>query len=68
MVHDPAGAAELLSGFLETSPAGLRALQAGLGEARTSSAGRWRGILNESQVAEVEAEIGPLLTRLGYTS
>jgi hypothetical protein len=68
MVHDPAGAAELLSGFLETSPAGLRALQAGLGEARTSSAGRWRRILNESQVAEVEAEIGPLLTRLGYTS
>jgi hypothetical protein len=68
MVHDPAGAAELLGGFLETSPAGLRALRAGLGEARTSSAGRWRGVLAERQVAEVEAEIGPLLTRLGYTS
>jgi Sulfotransferase family len=66
LVRDPAGAAELLADFLETSPAGLRALRAGLGGARTRSVGRWRGVLAESQVAEVEAEIGPLLARLGY--
>jgi hypothetical protein len=29
--------------------------------------GRWRGVLAEREVAEVEAEIGPLLARLGYT-
>jgi len=67
LVRDPAGAAELLAGFLETSPAGLQALQAGLSQARTSSVGRWRAVLDERQVAEVEAEIGPLLARLGYT-
>ena len=67
LVRDPAGAAELLAGFLETSPAGLQALRDGLARARTDSVGRWRGVLAEREVAEVEAEIGPLLARLGYT-
>ena len=65
-MNDPAGAAELLAGFLGTSPAGLRALQAGFGQARTGSAGRWRGVLTGPAAAGVQAEIGPLLARLGY--
>ncbi len=67
LVRDPAAAAELLAGFLDTSPAGLQALRAGLAEARTGSVGRWRAALAEREVADVEAEIGPLLSRLGYT-
>jgi hypothetical protein len=30
------------------------------------SVGRWRATLSGQDVAEMEAEIGPLLTRLGY--
>jgi hypothetical protein len=67
LVRDPGGAAGLLAGFLETSPAGRQALRDGLARARTGSVGRWRDGLAEDQVAEVEAEIGPLLSRLGYT-
>ncbi len=67
VVRDPAGTAELLAGFLETSPAGLAALQAGLAKAKTSSVGRWRDVLTEPEIADVNAEIGPLLSRLGYT-
>ncbi len=66
LVADPAGAADILAGFLGTSPAGLRELRAGLGQARTGSVGRWRGVLTEHETAEVRAEIGPLLSRLGY--
>jgi hypothetical protein len=66
LVHDPARAASQLADFLETSPAGLRSLRDGLSQARTSSVGRWRGILAERDIAEVRAEIGPLLSRLGY--
>jgi hypothetical protein len=66
LVRDPAGSADLLAGFLETSPAGLRALRIGLGEARSSSVGRWRAALAGREVAEVQAEIWPLLSRLGY--
>jgi hypothetical protein len=67
LVRDPAGAAGLLAAFLETSPSGLQALRDGLAQARTGSIGRWRDILDEQEVADVEAEIGPLLSRLGYT-
>ena len=66
LVNDPADAAELLAGFLGTSPAGLRELREGLAQASTGSVGRWRGILTGHEAAEVQAEIGPLLSRLGY--
>lgn len=66
LVQDPAGAARLLADFLETSPAGLQALRVGLAQARTSSVGRWRGVLAERELDEVQTEIGPLLSRLGY--
>ncbi|HEY2692403.1 MAG TPA: sulfotransferase [Streptosporangiaceae bacterium] len=66
VVADPDGAAELLADFLATSPTGLRALRGGLAEARTTSVGRWRSVLDDHKVAEVQSEIGPLLSRLGY--
>jgi hypothetical protein len=65
VVADPPATAAALGDFLGTSPAGRQALLAGLAGARTSSVGRWRSLPRE-QIGEVEAEIGPLLTRLGY--
>ena len=66
VVSDPMAAADLLGDFLGTSPEGLEALRAGLARARPDSAGRWKKVLDGDQVADVEQEIGPLLTRLGY--
>ena len=66
MVSDPAGVADTLAAFLGASAAGRQALSAGLTGAHGSSVGRWRKALDEQQVAEVEAEIGLLLIRLGY--
>ena len=66
MVSDPAATAEHLAGFLGTSPAGRGELQAAMARARPDSVGRWRAALSGPDVAELEAEIGPLLTRLGY--
>ena len=37
-----------------------------LAEAHTASVGRWRRELSEEQLADVEAEAGPLLRELGY--
>jgi Sulfotransferase family len=65
VVGDPAAAAGTLGDFLETSPPGRQALAAALAGARTSSVGRWRS-LPAHQISDIEAEIGPLLTRLGY--
>jgi len=66
MVSDPAGAADTLAAFLGASAAGRQTLSAGLAGAHGSSVGRWRKAFDEQQVAEVEAEIGLLLIRLGY--
>jgi Sulfotransferase family len=67
VVADPMAAAQKLGEFLGTSPAGLDALRAGLRLARPDSVGRWRQRLHEHDVAEVEREIGPLLSLLGYS-
>jgi hypothetical protein len=66
MVADPAGIADRLAGFLGTSPGGRDKLRAAMTRARPDSVGRWRAALSGQDVAEVEAEIGPLLNRLGY--
>ncbi|MGH3258692.1 MAG: sulfotransferase family protein [Streptosporangiaceae bacterium] len=66
MVADPADTADRLAGFLGTSPGGRSELRAAMARARPDSVGRWRVTLNGPDVAGVEAEIGPLLTRLGY--
>ena len=66
VVTDPMTAAEALAGFLGATPAGLQALRGGLAGARRSSVGRWRKTLSQEQIIEVEDEIQPLLTRLGY--
>lgn len=66
MVGDPAATADMLSDFLELPSAGRAALHANLARARPDSVGRWRAALDEPELAIVEAEIGRLLTRLGY--
>jgi hypothetical protein len=66
MVSDPAATADRLAGFLGTSPVGRGELRAAMARARPDSVGRWRATLSGQDVAEMEAEIGPLLTRLGY--
>jgi hypothetical protein len=66
MVTDPVATADALADVLGLSPAGRVALQAGLARARPDSVGRWRTALGERELADVLAEIGPLLTRLGY--
>jgi hypothetical protein len=66
VVTDPMTAAETLADFLGATPPGLQALRGGLAGARRSSVGRWRKTLSQEQVIEVEDEIQPLLTRLGY--
>jgi hypothetical protein len=66
VVTDPMAAADMLADFLGATPAGLQALREGLAGARRSSVGRWRNALSQDQVIEVEGEIRPLLTRLGY--
>ncbi len=66
MVGDPAGTADMLAGFLGVPAAGRDELRAGMGRARPDSVGRWRAALGGGDLAEVQAEIGPLLDRLGY--
>jgi hypothetical protein len=67
VVSDPMHAADVLAGFLETTPAGLDALRSGLSRAKPDSVGRWRKTLDQGQISDVEQEIGPLLARLGYS-
>ncbi len=66
MVSDPVATADHLAGFLGTSRGGRGELRAAMAQARPDSVGRWRATLSGPDVAELEAEIGPLLTRLGY--
>ena len=66
VVTDPMTAADVLADFVGTTPAGRQALRGGLAGARRGSVGRWRKALSQDQVIDVEHEIRPLLTRLGY--
>jgi hypothetical protein len=66
LVSDPAATADALADFLELSSADRATLHASLSRTRPDSVGRWRASLGEGELADVLAEIGPLLTRLGY--
>jgi hypothetical protein len=66
MVSDPAAAADMLADFLELPSADRTVLHASLSRARSDSVGRWRAALDEDALADVMAEIGTLLARLGY--
>lgn len=60
---DPSGTAERIAGHIDADHEPLaQALAAVHGE----SVGRWRRDLTAEQVADVEAEAGPLLRELGY--
>ena len=64
VVAEPEMAAAAAARHLQLDPDGLaRAFAAAHGR----SVGRWRTDLDESQVADVEREAGPLLRELGYS-
>jgi hypothetical protein len=67
IVSDPSTIADMLADFLELSPVSRAELHASLARAKPDSMGRWRKALGERELADVLAEIGPLLARLGYT-
>jgi hypothetical protein len=59
----PDATAERLAAHIGADPAALAAV---LREVHSQSVGRWRRDLTDQQVADVEAEAGPLLRELGY--
>ncbi len=63
IARDPARVAAELAPALEVEP---EALAAALGGAHADSVGRYRRDLDPEQLADVTAEAGPLLERLGY--
>ena len=63
MTTDPRALAARLAGALD---APVDALTAALSAVHDSSVGRFRTDLAAEQLAEVEAEAGPLLRELGY--
>jgi LPS sulfotransferase NodH len=63
LATDPAAVARALSPALDAS---VEALTGALTRVHSSSVGRYRTDLSAEQLAEVEAEAGPLLRELGY--
>jgi hypothetical protein len=63
LAADPDATAARIAGHIDADPA---AIAEGLRAVHSQSVGRWRRDLTEQQVADVEAEAGPLLRELGY--
>ena len=63
LVADPAAEAERVARALDADPTPL---QAAFAEVHADSIGRWRRDLTPEQLADIEAEAGPLLAELGY--
>jgi Sulfotransferase family len=63
LASDPAVVGNALADALDVAP---EALAHALGCAHRTSVGRFRTDLDEAQLADVEAEAGPLLDELGY--
>ena len=64
VVAQPAAAAAPVARHLHVEP---EPLARAFAEAPGRSVGRWQADLDESQVADVEGEAGPLLRELGYS-
>jgi hypothetical protein len=64
LVAEPAAAAAPVARHLHVEP---EPLARAFAEAHGRSVGRWQADLDESQVADVEREAGPLLRELGYS-
>jgi hypothetical protein len=63
LVADPDAEAHRVAEALDADPAPLRAAFA---KVHADSIGRWRKELTPEQLADIEAEAGPLLVELGY--
>jgi hypothetical protein len=63
LAADPEPTAARIAGHIDADPA---ALAEALRAVHSQSVGRWRIDLSDEQVADVEAEAGPLLRELGY--
>jgi len=63
LARDPDATAAHVADHIE---ADARELATALRDVHAQSVGRWRRDLTEQQVADVEAEAGPLLRELGY--
>ena len=63
LASDPDATAARIAAHIDADP---DELAAGLRAVHSQSVGRWRRDLTEEQVADVEAEAGPLLRELGY--
>jgi hypothetical protein len=63
MTAEPAAVGAVLAAFLDAPE---RPLAEALGRAHAESVGRYRRELTDTQLAEVEAEAGPLLLEVGY--
>jgi DNA-binding transcriptional ArsR family regulator len=63
LAFDPDATAARIAAHIDAEPA---ALAEALREVHSQSVGRWRRDLTEEQVADIEAEAGPLLRELGY--
>lgn len=69
LTRRPAEAAERVAAFLDVAdPAARQALHAGFAKARPDSVGRWRAHPDAGGLADVHAQAGELLARLGYTN
>jgi hypothetical protein len=64
LAADPDATAARIARHIGADP---RALAEALREVHSHSVGRWRRDLTEEQIADVEAEAGPLLRELGYS-
>lgn len=66
MVSNPPATADMLADFLELPAASRAELHTSLARVSPNSVGRWRNALGDRELADVMAEIGPLLAKLDY--
>jgi hypothetical protein len=68
LVREPLREADRVADFLGlTGTRSREALRGAVGRVESGSVGSWRTSLSEADMADVRAEAGELLARLGYT-